>query len=945
MADTAEFVGNSGVRLRYNNRETTNKFTEEAKSSGNILSERFLIFPSWFDPILHQSDLSFFKEINKYRRNFSSPTGNIIRTKSFANNAFISGNSYMGSRHRPGFSSLTHSFSGFGTRYIQDIDFLNFSAFPSNGMGDSKVDQRDSENPELYWVNGSGNWDDPSHWAKSSGGPGGAGVPTRNDDVIIDHNSFSDPGQSIKIKGEAACKDLVWKNVRPQGGLNSRHFIFNKWTGAELKVYGSLKLPEKLSNEYYGDLLMKAENENNTIDIQPELHSDVIFDGPGGGWSLQNDLNTSGDIQLQRGALNTNDYEVTGETFKTTGTERRSLDMGRSDVTVSRWDFKSVENLDFDAGESSIFLQGENASENFNSGGLEYNTFSSASLKNGGSDVELTAYTDSVTCNGGSDGIIYMLASGGSGDYLYEVRDSDDNLIEDLVTSSDSVAFTGYSAGTYNLYLYDDNDHSNWDGTSRTVEEPDAVVIDSVTCVQALSCYNSSDAALEAHPSGGTPPYVEYTWEVNGTIVGSDSSVVTGIARDDIVTVSVKDANGCESGDFNLIFNETYYGDSIPSEISISVDNVEASCALTNDGEIQLSASGGTGDKDFQLVATSTGNTIPSSGWDEDGDFTGLAPDTYETYAIDENDCVKQGDDVVVDSVTQTEITQDPVNETACEGSMAEFSVEADGFSLTYTWQSSPDGSSNWSDVSGSNISGEDTENLTIDPVSDSDELFYRVYVVGDCGEEYSDTVSLTVQDTVTITSHPSDETVCEGEDATFNVSADGESPLSYQWYTNASGSWSSISGATSDSYTVSDVSNNDAGDYRVEVSNTCGTRTSDAATLSVNDTIDITDQPNDQTGCEGSDITFSSTVNGDVTGYQWETDAGGSWSDISGATNTDLTLTDIENADEGNYRLKIQGVCGDDTTNTVSLAVSDTVSITSHPSDETVCEGEDATF
>ncbi|MBS3774745.1 MAG: gliding motility-associated C-terminal domain-containing protein, partial [Bacteroidales bacterium] len=158
-------------------------------------------------------------------------------------------------------------------------------------------------------------------------------------------------------------------------------------------------------------------------------------------------------------------------------------------------------------------------------------------------------------------------------------------------------------------------------------------------------------------------------------------------------------------------------------------------------------------------------------------------------------------------------------------------------------------------------------------------------------------------------------------------------------------GSWSSISGATSDSYTVSDVSNNDAGDYRVEVSNTCGTRTSDAATLSVNDTIDITDQPNDQTGCEGSDITFSSTVNGDVTGYQWETDAGGSWSDISGATNTDLTLTDIENADEGNYRLKIQGVCGDDTTNTVSLAVSDTVSITSHPSDETVCEGEDATF
>lgn len=42
-----------------------------------------------------------------------------------------------------------------------------------------------------YWVGNSGNWDDTSHWATTSGGAGGASIPSVDDDVIIDENSFS----------------------------------------------------------------------------------------------------------------------------------------------------------------------------------------------------------------------------------------------------------------------------------------------------------------------------------------------------------------------------------------------------------------------------------------------------------------------------------------------------------------------------------------------------------------------------------------------------------------------------------------------------------------------------------------------------------------------------------------------------------------------------------
>ena len=40
-----------------------------------------------------------------------------------------------------------------------------------------------------YWVGGSGNWNDTSHWSATSGGSGGASVPNSNDSVIFNSNS------------------------------------------------------------------------------------------------------------------------------------------------------------------------------------------------------------------------------------------------------------------------------------------------------------------------------------------------------------------------------------------------------------------------------------------------------------------------------------------------------------------------------------------------------------------------------------------------------------------------------------------------------------------------------------------------------------------------------------------------------------------------------------
>ncbi len=83
-----------------------------------------------------------------------------------------------------------------------------------------------------------------------------------------------------------------------------------------------------------------------------------------------------------------------------------------------------------------------------------------------------------------------------------------------------------------------------------------------------------------------------------------------------------------------------------------------------------------------------------------------------------------------------------------------------------------------------------------------------------------------------TITTQPVSRTVTAGQTATFSVTAAGTAPLSYQWQKNGA----NISGATSASYTTPATTSTDNGaTYDVVVSNSAGTVTSNATTLTVN--------------------------------------------------------------------------------------------------------------
>jgi glucose/arabinose dehydrogenase len=83
-----------------------------------------------------------------------------------------------------------------------------------------------------------------------------------------------------------------------------------------------------------------------------------------------------------------------------------------------------------------------------------------------------------------------------------------------------------------------------------------------------------------------------------------------------------------------------------------------------------------------------------------------------------------------------------------------------------------------------------------------------------------------------TITQHPANQTVMQGQPATFMVSASGDAPLSFQWQRNQF----NIPGATASSYTLAAAALIDTGaKFRCVVTNSAGSATSNEATLTVN--------------------------------------------------------------------------------------------------------------
>ena len=201
-------------------------------------------------------------------------------------------------------------------------------------------------------------------------------------------------------------------------------------------------------------------------------------------------------------------------------------------------------------------------------------------------------------------------------------------------------------------------------------------------------------------------------------------------------------------------------------------------------------------------------------------------------------------------------------------------------------------------------------------------------------------TFSVTINEYVTITTQPTNQSAQIGANASFSVVATGTN-LTYQWQEYDGTTYTNINGATSSTLTITSVISNDNGRvFRCVVSGTCGFENSSNASLTAS-SIGITTQPADATICNSGSTTLSMVTSGTINNYQWQisTDNQSTWSDVSGATNATLALSGLSYSSPAKvYRCNLNN--GTLYTNGATVTVYDQVAISSQPSSQTICTG-----
>jgi len=378
------------------------------------------------------------------------------------------------------------------------------------------------------------------------------------------------------------------------------------------------------------------------------------------------------------------------------------------------------------------------------------------------------AATTNTSCYGSGNGSFVISASGGAAPYTYSLNG---------ITYQASATFSNLAAGSYTAYVKDNEGCVKT--TSATINQPSPIVFSSVTSTNA-SCGNTN-GGLQILATGGSGN-LEYSlndvlWQPNGTF---------GNLGFGGYTVYVKDGNGCKTSTTAIVNDQ--------GGPTLTVNSFgHVSCNKGNNGSINVSGSGGSGNLQYSI----NGTTFQASGI-----FSNLAAGTYHVIVKDANGC--------------TDIKTVGINE-----------PQALSMTMTQTPVSCYGGSNGQIAVT-TTTGGTGNRTYSLNGVSYQTSNVFSSLAAGKYTVYVKDIAGCTVSDSITVTQATAINTNLSISNASCNSFYDG-------------GIFATVSGGTP-SYTFSlngsafyptgDFNNLPAGNYSVIVRDINGCRDTAAATI-----------------------------------------------------------------------------------------------------------------
>lgn len=216
-----------------------------------------------------------------------------------------------------------------------------------------------------YWIGGSGDWNDNAHWSMSSGGAGGACIPTPYDNVFFDAGSgFTAGSKTVTVNnGNAYCRNLNWANA-------TNAPIWNKAAALTVEVWGDTTILNPAATFTVSPLTFISNN-NAVISGSALGNFDIRLAKVGGSLKfLNNYTNILTDIYVNNGTL-----DLSGRTMSLSSINNEGLantmGMNISNATISldtTWQYNGT------AAAHTLNAAGSTiTTEVFNAQGLTYN--------------------------------------------------------------------------------------------------------------------------------------------------------------------------------------------------------------------------------------------------------------------------------------------------------------------------------------------------------------------------------------------------------------------------------------------------------------------------------------------------------------------------------------------------------------------------------------------
>ncbi len=556
----------------------------------------------------------------------------------------------------------------------------------------------------------------------------------------------------------------------------------------------------------------------------------------------------------------------------------------------------------------------------------------------------------------------------------YDAPDAESGSFEVFVSTNCGVSYTSLGVTT----------NDGVAGYRSKVISLSAFVGENVI-VRILGTWVSGDYDLSIdNLSIMVPPPSITSFDPISVCVDSEAVVtITGEFFDGVTNVAV----GSSSATFNFVDSNTITftlplgastdfitvttpGGTATSSIELTVNpypvvnpitGPDTALCMPNTLLLSSTSPGGTWSSSNEAVATVVGGTV-----------TGVTPGTVTiSYTVTDNGCttvvtydVDVNAPVVISSFTPSQ--------TVVTGNDATFIVSATGTGLTYQWFAF-DGIDIYElndsfSIAGETYSGSTAATLVVGAVPgdlNGFEFYCEVSGVAPCTTETTTPNSTLAVGDTGIASDPSSVTLCDGGSTTFTVVRSGddlEEDITYRWEYDADGTenWQPVADGDLDGMTIADAETSvlsvstitlvhNGYRFRAIVAGPANEAFSNPATLTVNEEVSITDQPDSALVCRiTTTANFSVTATGNVATIQWQVSPNGvdSWSNVGTGASLNVSITPATPIGVTYYKAIVNGnaPCTNVESDVVSLTVDSPV-ISSNPANASVLRGSSTTF